>query len=206
MYPASKSTVCPSWWRRPDPVRFGRPVWVRFEPRGAWEELYRQCQANDASMNFPPVTRRFGPQSTAPSYASYRRRTRRFATQIRRNRPSGTFGLRNASMRRDTEWSMGPGSKKPGLRRHSPSRRIVVVTVPPVDELDLVGLLHVFNSVNRLAGRTIYTIEIVTNADPSDGRGRGRCVDLRRPASLQQSGRRVRLRAPGVPAEHSIRA
>ena len=45
------------------------------------------------------------------------------------------------------------------------SRRIVVVVVPPVDELDLVGPLQVFNSVNRLAGRTIYTIEVVTSAD-----------------------------------------
>ena len=45
------------------------------------------------------------------------------------------------------------------------ARRIVVVAVPPVDELDLVGPLQVFNSVNRLAGRTIYAIEVVTNAD-----------------------------------------
>jgi transcriptional regulator GlxA family with amidase domain len=45
-----------------------------------------------------------------------------------------------------------------------PSRRIVVVAVPPVDELDLVGPLQVFNSVNRLAGRTLYTIEVATNA------------------------------------------
>jgi transcriptional regulator GlxA family with amidase domain len=45
------------------------------------------------------------------------------------------------------------------------ARRIVVVVVPPVDELDLVGPLQVFNSVNRLAGRTIYAIEVVTNAD-----------------------------------------
>jgi transcriptional regulator GlxA family with amidase domain len=45
------------------------------------------------------------------------------------------------------------------------TRRIIVVVVPPVDELDLVGPLQVFNSVNRLAGRPIYTIEIVTNAD-----------------------------------------
>jgi len=49
------------------------------------------------------------------------------------------------------------------------SRRIVVVAVPPVDEMDLVGPLQVFNSVNRLAGRTIYTIEVVTN-------GKGRTV------------------------------
>jgi transcriptional regulator GlxA family with amidase domain len=45
------------------------------------------------------------------------------------------------------------------------SRRIVVVIVPPVDELDLVGPLQVFNSVNRLAGRPVYTIEVVTNSD-----------------------------------------
>ena len=45
------------------------------------------------------------------------------------------------------------------------TRRIVVVVVPPVDELDLVGPLQVFNSVNRLAGRTIYTMEVVTSAD-----------------------------------------
>src|SRR5262245_50810527 len=45
------------------------------------------------------------------------------------------------------------------------TRRIVVVAVPPVDELDLVGPLQVFNSVNRLAGRVIYTVDLVTNAD-----------------------------------------
>src|ERR1700740_1266651 len=53
------------------------------------------------------------------------------------------------------------------------SRRMVVVAVPPVDELDLVGPLQVFNSVNRLAGRPIYAIEVVTNADrlTIDGKG-----------------------------------
>src|SRR5438094_890557 len=56
--------------------------------------------------------------------------------------------------------------KKSGAPRHSSSnRRIVVVVVPPVDELDLVGPLQVFNSVNRLAGRKIYAIEVVTNAE-----------------------------------------
>ena len=37
--------------------------------------------------------------------------------------------------------------------------------MPPVDELDLIGPIQVFNSVNRLAGRTIYTIELVTNEE-----------------------------------------
>jgi transcriptional regulator GlxA family with amidase domain len=58
---------------------------------------------------------------------------------------------------------MVAASRKPGSRRPSSSRRIVVVAVPPVDELDLVGPLQVFNSVNRLAGRTLYSIEVVSN-------------------------------------------
>jgi transcriptional regulator GlxA family with amidase domain len=53
------------------------------------------------------------------------------------------------------------------------SRRIVVVVVPPVDELDLVGPLQVFNSVNRLAGRGIYTLEVVTNAERLTVEGEG---------------------------------
>ena len=58
--------------------------------------------------------------------------------------------------------------------RNQPSaRQITVALVPPVDELDLVGPLQVFNSVNRLAGRTIYTIEVVTNADRLAVEGEG---------------------------------
>jgi transcriptional regulator GlxA family with amidase domain len=43
-------------------------------------------------------------------------------------------------------------------------RRIIVVVVPPVDELDLVGPLQVFSSINRLAEQAIYSIEVVTTA------------------------------------------
>src|SRR5262249_17799360 len=53
------------------------------------------------------------------------------------------------------------------------TRRIIAAVVPPVDELDLVGPLQVFNSVNRLAGRPIYTIEVVTNADQLTVEGEG---------------------------------
>ena len=60
---------------------------------------------------------------------------------------------------------MATSCKKSGLLRQPVSRRIIVVVVPPVDELDLVGPLQVFNSVNRLAGRNIYTVEIATNAN-----------------------------------------
>jgi transcriptional regulator GlxA family with amidase domain len=68
---------------------------------------------------------------------------------------------------------MASTSKNAGLRRDSSSRRIIVVVVPPVDELDLVGPLQVFNSVNRLAGRPIYTIEVVTNANRLTVEGEG---------------------------------
>src|SRR6185503_20737616 len=64
-------------------------------------------------------------------------------------------------------------SKKPSPRRSSATRRIIVVIVSPVDELDLVGPLQVFNSVNRLAGRPIYTIEVVTNANRLTVEGEG---------------------------------
>jgi transcriptional regulator GlxA family with amidase domain len=63
--------------------------------------------------------------------------------------------------------------KNSGRRLHNSGRRIVVVAVPPVDELDLVGPLQVFNSVNRLAGRNIYGIEVVTNADQLTVEGEG---------------------------------
>ena len=65
---------------------------------------------------------------------------------------------------------MASASRKP---RPSPSRRIIVVVVPPVDELDLVGPLQVFNSVNRLAGRAIYSIEVATSADRLTVEGEG---------------------------------
>jgi transcriptional regulator GlxA family with amidase domain len=42
-------------------------------------------------------------------------------------------------------------------------KRIIAVVVPPVDELDLVGPLKVLGAANRLSGRSIYEVEIVTN-------------------------------------------
>jgi transcriptional regulator GlxA family with amidase domain len=51
------------------------------------------------------------------------------------------------------------------LQTLASTRRLLVIVVPPVDELDLIGPIQVFNSVNRLAGRTIYTIELVTNEE-----------------------------------------
>jgi transcriptional regulator GlxA family with amidase domain len=68
---------------------------------------------------------------------------------------------------------MPAASRKSGVRRNGAGRRIVVVAIPPIDELDLVGPLQVFNSVNRLAGRRIYTIEVVTSADRMTVEGEG---------------------------------
>jgi transcriptional regulator GlxA family with amidase domain len=45
------------------------------------------------------------------------------------------------------------------------ARRLLVIVVPPVDELDFVGPLQVFSAVNRLAGRPVYAIDIVTTAE-----------------------------------------
>jgi transcriptional regulator GlxA family with amidase domain len=52
-------------------------------------------------------------------------------------------------------------------------RRIIVVVVPPIDELDFVGPLQVFGAANRLIGRTIYEVEIVTNARELRVQGEG---------------------------------
>jgi len=43
-------------------------------------------------------------------------------------------------------------------------RRVVVVVVPPVDELDLVGPMQVFGAANRLAGKAVYAVELATSA------------------------------------------
>src|SRR5215813_4530500 len=61
-------------------------------------------------------------------------------------------------------YSVPENSDEPRHRHESVSRRVLIVVVPPVDELDLVGPLQVLNLVNRLAGRTIYRMEIVTNS------------------------------------------
>ncbi|MCI0601788.1 AraC family transcriptional regulator [bacterium] len=45
----------------------------------------------------------------------------------------------------------------------SNGKRIIVVVVPPVDEMDLVGLLKVLGAANRLSGKAVYEVEVVTN-------------------------------------------
>jgi transcriptional regulator GlxA family with amidase domain len=52
-------------------------------------------------------------------------------------------------------------------------RRIVVLVVPPVDELDLVGPIQVFSAANRLARRPVYSVEIATNGSDRKVDGEG---------------------------------
>lgn len=54
----------------------------------------------------------------------------------------------------------GKGRRGRTLQRQ---RRVVVLVVPPVEELDLVGPIQVLSSANRLAGAAIYSVEVVTN-------------------------------------------
>src|SRR5262245_24918526 len=56
---------------------------------------------------------------------------------------------------------------------HALRRRIIVVVAPPIEELDLVGPLQVFSSVNRLAVRALYSIEVVTTDKQMEVKGEG---------------------------------
>ena len=66
-----------------------------------------------------------------------------------------------------------PASRRNVSERGAPKHRIIVVVVPPIEELDLVGPLQVFSSVNRLAGRAIYSVNVVTSAKQMAVQGEG---------------------------------
>jgi transcriptional regulator GlxA family with amidase domain len=59
-------------------------------------------------------------------------------------------------------------------RKRAPSgRRVVVLAVPPVDEFDLVCPIQVFGAANRLAGKPVYSVEVVTNGKDVNVQGEG---------------------------------
>ena len=70
---------------------------------------------------------------------------------------------------------MSNSSSTTGQRRGArlTRKRIVVVVVPPIDELDLVGPIQVFSAANRLVRKTVYEVEIVTNAKELRVKGEG---------------------------------
>jgi transcriptional regulator GlxA family with amidase domain len=49
------------------------------------------------------------------------------------------------------------------MKRTARRRRIAVLAIPPVEELDLIGPLEVFATANRLLARDAYRVELVTN-------------------------------------------
>jgi len=86
---------------------------------------------------------------------------RRWLTIVGRFLPQVSFGLARTA---DGEENVGVMGK-----------RVVLLAVPPVDELDLVGPVEVFGTANRLlgGGRRPYEVEVVTTA--RDRRIDGEC-------------------------------
>jgi transcriptional regulator GlxA family with amidase domain len=69
--------------------------------------------------------------------------------------------------------------------------RIIVVVVPPVDELDLVGPIQVFSAANRLVCKRFYEVEIVTNARDLKVQGEGGLLSFTAQGCLQDVKGRV---------------
>ena len=77
-------------------------------------------------------------------------------------------------------------TRKEGAQGHRLlKRRIVVVVVPPVEELDLVGPVQVLSAANRLSGKKVYSIEIVTNAKDLTVEGEGGILSFLAQGRLQ---------------------
>lgn len=49
----------------------------------------------------------------------------------------------------------------------------MALVVPPVEELDLVGPIQVLSAANRLSGRPVYGVEVVTNGKTLKVEGEG---------------------------------
>jgi transcriptional regulator GlxA family with amidase domain len=76
-------------------------------------------------------------------------------------------------------------------RRFAPAittraRRIVIVAVPPIEELDLVAPLQVFSAANRLAARKIYSLEIATNGKDLEVPGEGGIISFLAQRRIQE--------------------
>jgi transcriptional regulator GlxA family with amidase domain len=63
---------------------------------------------------------------------------------------------------------------KPPQKKMPPKlRRVVVLAVPPVDELDFGGPIQVISAANRLAGKRVYGVEVATNGKDLKVQGEG---------------------------------
>jgi len=61
-------------------------------------------------------------------------------------------------------------SRRSALQRQ---RRVIVLVVPPVEELDLVGPIQVLSAANRLAGKPIYSVQVATTGADLKVEGEG---------------------------------
>ena len=68
---------------------------------------------------------------------------------------------------------MATETGNPRRKRAASGRRVVVLAVPPVDEFDLVCPIQVFGAANRLAGKPVYNVEVVTNGKDVKVQGEG---------------------------------
>jgi transcriptional regulator GlxA family with amidase domain len=99
---------------------------------------------------------------------------RRLSTEARRFPPKRDLPLARQSfpLHIDPEMSK-TRSTSPRASARLNRNRIVVVVVPPIDELDLVGPIQVLSAANRLVRKTVYEVEIVTNAKELKVQGEG---------------------------------
>jgi transcriptional regulator GlxA family with amidase domain len=100
---------------------------------------------------------------------------------------------------------MGKHLEKTKAKAAIKTRRIVVVVVPPIEELDLVGPMQVFSAANRLAGRKLYSLEIVTNGTELEVEGEGGMFSFLAQGRLQDVNGRMDsvLLVCGVATRHA---
>src|SRR5262245_55810645 len=112
---------------------------------------------------------------------------RRFAPNSRRFTPKARrAACRRSQLRCIVSGEMVNKTRKEGAQdRRLLKRRIVVVVVPPVEELDLVGPVQVLGAANRLSGKKVYSIEIVTNAQELTVEGEGGVLSFLAQSRLQ---------------------
>src|SRR5262245_60525639 len=69
---------------------------------------------------------------------------------------------------------------KGSLRRKGATSngRVVVLAVPPVDEFDLVCPIQVFGAANRLAGKSVYSVEVATAGKDLKVQGEGGLISF----------------------------
>jgi transcriptional regulator GlxA family with amidase domain len=101
-------------------------------------------------------------------------RNRPLPTEVRRFPPKSRHLLAANGFPMHIDLAMSKsGSTSPRASARLKRRRIIVVVVPPIDELDLVGPIQVFSAANRLLGKTVYDVEIVTNGKELQVQGEG---------------------------------